>query len=484
MKFLLFAWAWMPKTNSRKNSDSPTLIGSLELKGVVPNLSDIKSSMDILGARMSSVVNNPVQNSIEALVEELPSVFQARVMDVSVMCANALESIDGRYCNTRWGLCFDELEISPKWLREELLGSTRSIDQRFVLKLTWSPILPQGHEADPESTQDFDSIRLWYSHIVDAHDFCNELATRAIQGRLGVKNVTAEDLLGSSLYAREERVGADSKKMGAVYERSGNYYDAMKNLASFDESFSLVLKEHGLDPCDPYTESIELRDKLLRKIKPIVLLRETFLNRKGKRSRKRPALYAGKEVAFAMSEGNPRRLLNLINDLIDLGVKGEWRDIDLSNVSSESPIVVFQSQAKILSAASNNFLMSIRAIPCNRENSAENSLYSLVDRIGKYLHSRLFSNDFPVDVNGSFRVEEDVDEALSSLLKTGLDRGAFVYVGASQQDVPTKVESSRLRLSFMLSPSYRVLMRNDPPASLYTCISASPDDSNQMVLEL
>ncbi|OOZ39914.1 hypothetical protein BOW53_09605, partial [Solemya pervernicosa gill symbiont] len=29
VKFLLFAWAWMPKTNFRKNSDSPDPTGSL-----------------------------------------------------------------------------------------------------------------------------------------------------------------------------------------------------------------------------------------------------------------------------------------------------------------------------------------------------------------------------------------------------------------------------------------------------------------------
>ena len=48
-------------------------------------------------------------------------------------------------------------------------------------------------------------------------------------------------------------------------------------------------------------------------------MRNEFIkNEIEKRSRKRVTLYAGKEAVFAMSEGNPRKLLGLLNDISDL----------------------------------------------------------------------------------------------------------------------------------------------------------------------
>jgi hypothetical protein len=50
--------------------------------------------------------------------------------------------------------------------------------------------------------------------------------------------------------------------------------------------------------------------------------------------------------------------------------------------------------------------------------------------------------------------------------------GAFVYVGR-QYEVPTSLSNARLRLSFMLSPTYHLLFRNYRWVSLSTALADS-----------
>ena len=451
------------------------LINIFELEKTVPNFSDIKLSLSGIAATLRYVANYPSAENFNNAFDSISNKLLGHTIDVSTMCLNAYEVVNTDFdSNRKWALCYDELEISPEWLQRELLGSLRSIDQRFLLKLTWSPILPNGITSNPEDSQDFDSIRLWYSHVSDAHKFCEELAENAIRDKLNNASLSVTDVFGTSVYASEDKdAGSQS-----VYDRDGHIYNAMKELSEIDDSFSQLLEKHEIDKVDPYTDSIEIRDRLFRKMKPIVLLRETFGFEGRRKSRKRPAIYSGKEVFFAMSEGNPRRLLNLINDLVDLSLNGSKPKKTSEN---ESPIVDYSDQAKILSALSNQFIMYVKTVPRQSSSNAKVNLYQLVDTIGKYFSSRIFVKTFPLDIVGSFIVDQDMDEEIVNLIKVGLDKGAFVYVGNSQQDVAFKIRGSRFRLSYILAPSYKLLMRNDPAISLTACLSPGTS-SEQMSL--
>jgi hypothetical protein len=195
----------------------------------------------------------------------------------------------------------------------------------------------------------------------------------------------------------------------------------------------------------------EDKDQFFRKVKPIALLRREFLFEARKRSRKSVALFAGKEAVFAMSEGNPRRLLGLLNDLADFG-------ISVSDKSATGKIAVrYIRQARILASASHRFLSQIKATP--QRAKTEMSLYQLILRIGGSFQSEIYDRDFPLDPIGSFEVPFGANPATMQSLEQLLELGAIVHIGNSPHDVPVTVEGCRFRLSFMLTPTFRLPFR-------------------------
>lgn len=453
-----------------KTKLAEAIVREFKFKNTTASFTDIKNHINGLAAELRGVINLSAVDQIKDLVRNTPPIYCADIINICEIFVNLYEAAVEKttlHKPSRWALCFDELEIAPKWLQDELITSLRSTDKRFLLKLTWSPILPQEFRTAPQREDDYEPIKLWYSHVSDAQIFCESLATNILHSRIGSASILIENLLGSSIFASDHR---DGKK---DYERDSNLYRAMLELAEDDPSFKLLLERRNINSTDPYTDDVTLRDTLFRKIKPVVLLRWAFGIEGNKRSRKNPLVYCGKEVLFNMSEGNPRRLNNLLNDLIDSVIKS-------GDVDKKIPMVPYPVQAKLFSDASNQFLNSLKAVPTkNYVKSAANttSVYGLVDAIGKNFSIRILDKDFPLDPAGSFTVDENIDEKLEEIIRLALERGAIVYMGDSQNEIATKIRGSTFRLSYMVSPRYRLLMRNYSSVSLGSCLStsASPD---------
>ena len=69
--------------------------------------------------------------------------------------------------DAKWALLFDELELAPEWIREELMQSTRSVDDRLLFKLSISPY--EEHSSAhgllaPTQDNDYNAIPLWYAN--------------------------------------------------------------------------------------------------------------------------------------------------------------------------------------------------------------------------------------------------------------------------------------------------------------------------------
>jgi hypothetical protein len=248
----------------------------------------------------------------------------------------------------------------------------------------------------------------------------------------------------------------------------------MVELATKDHSFRQYLVEHDIDPNNPVTDSVRLRDETLRKVKPIALLRDVYL--KGdvgillRRSRKNPSLYHGDDAIYAMSEGNPRLLAGLLNELVDAEPQG---------VDSSTPRIRDEVQARVLLGASQRMRTGIRTYPVPMETKAA-SLSRLIDSLGDFLRAELLGPRFNPDPVGSFFVDQDVPVDIVEAIRLGLLIGAFVHVGSSLADVPISVVGSRVRLSYMLSPVYRLLFRNLRQISLTTALRTSASSQRSM----
>lgn len=435
------------------------LISAFSFGRTVPRFADVRLRLlSFSDAIRSSIVSRDV-NQLGRTIDSLPHAFTGQALDTLERACLVFEECAGARSQKRWALCFDELEIAPQWLQKELLRSLRSFDQHFLLKLTWSPVLPDDLEG-PERHQDFATIRMWHAHAANARPFCKEFATRFIRDKLKVENLTPHEVFGRSPFGSEE----DKDPGIEAYAPGTEIWDTMVDVAKIDHSFGGYLEEHGVDPKNPVAESTSQKDEVLRKAKPIVLLRQAYLKgeiqdsrRLVRRSRKYPTLYYGEDTIYSMSEGNPRLLAGLLDDLFD----AEPRQLFVSR----SPRLRPETQARVLFAASQRVLTTIKAYPVPAS-KGKLTLADLIDQLGNFLSFELVGKTFNADPVGSFTVDDEIGPELRAEIATGLLIGAFVHIGSTISDVPVSVLGSRLRLSHMLAPSYRLLFRNFRPLRL------------------
>lgn len=434
------------------------IITHLGLGPIVPSFSEIRLKLLSWAEEIHRLFVLRDPERLRARVEVLPPAIIGHAADVLHRACTLFEEFAAEAAPKRWALCFDELEIAPRWLQTELINSLRSIDQRFLLKLTWSPILPSDLIEHQEQQHDYAVIRMWHSRAAEARPFAQEYSTNLLRDRLKDDKIIPNDVFGVSPFAQDD-ISEDMS--GDPYAEGTNIWRSMVSLAAKDRSFHDFLEESKIDPLNPVTDNPKLRDEVLRKIKPIVLIRDAFLregpSRLYGRSRKASGLYYGEDAIYAMSEGNPRMLAGLLNELVD----SETRPAD------GKPRIRPETQARVLSSASHRMQAGIRAYP------AGSNLIRLVDTLGQYLNSELVGSTFKADPVGSFLVDKDVPQELLDTISIGLLIGAFVYVGSTDSDVPVSALGSRIRLSHMLAPVYRLSFRNFREIRLSTVLRIS-----------
>ena len=290
-------------------------------------------------------------------------------------------------------------------------------------------------------------------------------------GSFATTSTPKPPLKDSSVIARFTRRADEESPGPAKYERGSQEYEDFVELAARDVSFAQLLLENRLDPTDPFTENAGLKDRLLRKIRPLVLLRLAFLGKDNRpRSRKTvPELYSGVEVLYDMCEGNPRWLLGLMFDLYD-----HWKELRRPEV-----VVSRAAQAKILVSFARRFHdeLTARTVPPSGEEEERIrwNLGDLVDNVAMALSGRLLGSSFPLDPVGTFRMDQEQPPQIVRLVDAGLDAGAFIYVGEGTQDTPITLEGSRLRLSYRLAPLYRLPPRSYRDVSLTSLLEQRHD---------
>lgn len=439
-----------------------------QMKASLPTYVGLRRTAELLAARLRAAVNRDDRTRIRELLDAMPDQFLGHVTDLPILSCAAIAHLLPAGENQKWALCFDEVEIAPQWLRQELLSSQRSVDQRFLIKVTASPLLPSGVLTSPEAGQDYQLIRLWQSHVEDAQAFCENLARNFLARRF-TEEVTPSEFFGSSPIAVDESVFDES-----AYERRSMFYKEAKELAVEDSSFARALLRYGIDPADPYTEDMQLRDKFFRKVKPIVLLRRAFRRSGRRRSVRVFTVYSGREAIYAISEGNPRWLTGVLTELYDRWLVSRYQDRRTGR-----PRIKDNEQAKALNSAARRFHASLAAAASAAiavDQATTLQLTQLLDRIGEGIAAGMLDVEFPIDPVGSFTVEEHWGSQGEQVLEKALELGAIVYVGRSEDDVPRHITGGRFRLAFLLSPLYKLPFRNYRAVQLGTLLRSDGPD--------
>jgi len=276
-------------------------------------------------------------------------------------------------------------------------------------------------------------------------------------------------MLGSSVlpetvFGRSDLV-LEAESQVKKYGHGSAEWKLFKEVAEWDESFCEILTQAGLNPENPVTNDVSIRDKILRKAKPVAVLRKAFLKRTpagrlSLRSRKLGTIYCGCEAIYLISDGNPRRLIGILGDLC-AKVPRDEADRKLRLGENE--------QAEVLIRASHHFSGYIHALPGGATILGEHYLdvATLLKAVGTFFRQRLLGPVFPLDPPGSFRVDSHINANVVELLRLAVYHGALVYVDPVPDSIETSLYGKRFRLSYMLSPM------NKLPLTLYDAVSLS-----------
>ncbi len=417
-----------------------------------PTLPILDTVIESLAARLSEsyilAEKARIKKSLREAIGELPDYFNLDYLASSRIACMMFERIFGQGLPQKWALCFDELELAPVWLQDRLFAELRSTDERFLFKLSTSPMptLEGIYEAKPD--QDFSVIRLW-SYGKSPRGFCERLVDAVLRRRYD-GTVTADRLFGPSLTSH-----VDDEK---TYVRGSFTWHLLRDLAEVDPTFRELLQRNNIPPEDPFTEDIQKRDQVLRKAKPIALQRLSFM-KQGKegvvarRSRKIFNIYFGKETIYDISDGNPRWLHGIISEMlaqVKIDKKGRPRRIPKS------------SQERVLRDASRQFLNFLESVP---ESSVSVSGGKTSTDLSSFLHGAadaffraIVAEPFSLDPIGSFRVDESVPSSFVPLIKLAAYHGAIVMVDMGDW-VYSDPHGRRFRLSYLLAPEFRLPLR-------------------------
>lgn len=370
-------------------------------------------------------------------------------------CSSGIEIFDdAARTNNKWALMFDELELAPSWLQEELVKSLRSTDERFLFKLALNPFnddeffIQTATSAAPD--HDFEQIPLWYAEKRDSYEFCTQLWYQMLTDR-SLPLREPRKVLGNSYF---ESVSEEWRQFGTAYAPGTRIATRFVELERKDASFRRYLQQHNIRTDQLHALEGDRRAAELRKIAPLVALREfyragdTASRPERMRSRKTAALYSGAESLFAVSEGNPRWFIAIVTRLLD-----RWE------FPGKDKIPDFV-QAEEMQKAAERFAALLKTLPVDTNVAQKLNLLGLIKRIAGFFHKEVVRSEFRPEPPGTFLVDNDVPDSIAQMIGQAIDAGALVYVPPDTgQLILTSVRHKRFRISYLLAPLYGLPIR-------------------------
>ena len=441
-----------------------SIIREWRLPAMVPEMGVIRVALSSLSSEIAYEINRVTHNCFS----DADVSFDAPIYNLDFEAA--VFAVIEAYClicnvsrKTRWALCFDELELAPRWLHNRLFESLRSrSEQRLIYKLSASPITTIPKDILARPIDDVDLIKMWpHKRRGQDQTFSKKIVRDMVQREFGA-NVTPRDIFGvNNIYRKSSR---------GDYDKEGDTWVEIRELAIVDSSFRAHLIKYGIDPLDPSVcpENKRKKDTELRKIKPLAYFRNYYINYKetvtGRkvRPRKQPTLFHGEEVAYVACDGNPR----WIHGVMDL-MLSESR-------TSENRRIPDNIQGATYSTIAERFLDSLRGIPkanyCNTEGKVF-TLADIVGAIGAYFQSKILDEKFDRDPVGSFTVDARIPPDLLPVISEAIYQGAFVILDTVPQGFDTEIVGKRYRISYLFYPHFHLPLRKYKTVALSTILN-------------
>ncbi|MFN0157618.1 MAG: hypothetical protein ACKVRP_06040 [Bacteroidota bacterium] len=460
----LIRWEFPSNSNSQTEL-CEVLIKEWRLTETIPVLSAIEEA---LVSRIHDIETHCKERvrrystDKEMVASDLPNYYDLDYFSaVRVACTAFDHLIIKNGATRKWALCFDELEYAPSWLQDRLLKEIKGSDERFLFKLTTTPILASLAETEAEITHDFTVIRLWAHEKKKYRSFCARLTESVIKQWDEHDTKKASDLFGRSPLEMENN----------EYQRGSELHKSMIALAKIDRSFRQFLERHQLSPTDPTSQDPQVLHNIFRKAKPIVMhrLAHKKVTMKGKvmyRGKPLP-MYHGVEAIYDISDGNPRRLIWIISELMRR---------TQANKSPKSRMIPVRIQSETLMQAAMEFMVSIQALPdsVGEYRGKKFHVSDVLETIGEYFQEGLLTGPFTIDPIGTFVVDISTPKAILDTLWQAVYRGAIVFVDPKASDITPGFVNKRFRLSYLLAVRHSLPLRLYSEVALSKCIVALP----------
>lgn len=185
---------------------------------------------------------------------------------------------------------------------------------------------------------------------------------------------------------------------------------------------------------------------------------------------KQLSCYSGVETAIRCTDGVPRRMINLFQEITkEAFIAKRKRPLRRSPYYNHKRAVLsMKAQSRILKNYSTRRHNQIVAVP-----AVGPDLIKLVDIIGFEASSLIHDSAISTDITGSFRLDRQTIQAYEKLIRNGVAFGyMFPNVMAPEPELIFDPKSS-YRLSFALSPYFSTFPRRGKAVSLSSLIRSS-----------
>lgn len=374
----------------------------------------------------------------------------------------------------KWSLLFDELELAPEPIVKSLFSRLRGNEPRLTYKLSLFPAHRQlsylGAANAPMPGQDFDYISLTYPRKKVARTFMNDMLSAQLARYVPPIRHSAYTLLGASTLDNGDGDEAEDQELTAEpdssapgpYEVGSPFWLTMKRLSEQDSSFQKYLVGHEIDLDRLESMSAAQRASRLRKIRSLVVVRDAYAGVNGRRSRKTYEVYTGADSVLTIPDGNPRMGITLFRELFPGDTKLRSKKV--------SP----KLQSSAIDVAMERFLALLRAQDSVEIGGRRVGLLEFLDEIGDAIATNVIDKDFRADVQLTFRVDRRIRREAWPLLQIAINTGAIIHLPERGDSQPSAaLLDRRYRLSYLLSPRYKLPLRLGPPLGLSSLLAAS-----------
>jgi len=430
--------------------------------------------------------------------QDLPHYFFDDFLIQTLSAINAFEEscidLGTDFVQKKWALCFDELEIIPSWLQEEIITYyLRSTSQKFIFKITSSPITFWSKKIEAShhratAGNDFSIVRSWvYNRESNKNwnNFCEKYINQRlikISPSLNFKSVFGMNDLNTALIESESRLKQRIGDNRRDFEKNSVMWEVTKSLAQNDKSLYQILLKKGLNPYDPAPPPFKngIMDSFFRKVKPTLVYRYYFsrinVNQDVElRSRKNVTLYYGFDYISTLAEGNPRILKRITEDLLKTLDKGE----------KANPMIPIARQGMIIKEFANDFFESLIGHPEGYIDNNSN-LKNLLFTVGSYFYKRFVREEFRIDQENCFKIDSKFSDSFLTLLRLATDIGAIHLQEPNNDIYDSSIIGKEFKLAYSLFPKFNLPQQKFKSTILSKILNSNNKqtiDINQQIID-